>query len=276
MSADALVILGGGFTGLAAARQAMTVGRRVTATVRTEAAAEALRGTGVEAWVGASLTADAVERLIGDGALVLATFPPDGVTDAAVAGATRRARAIAYVSSTGVYGERTGRIDEETPTDAREPKAAARLRAESVWRDAGATALRAAGIYGPGRGLHRRLIEGSYRLPGDGSRVVSRVHVEDLAAMALGCLGKGLRGEVFVAADDAPVPQVEVVRGLCGWLGLPMPAAVALDAAPETLRHDRAVANAQVKRALGMALAYPSWREGFAQCLAAEGVARVD
>lgn len=273
MSDEPLVILGCGFTGLAAARTALAAGRTVRATVRSEAGGAALRALGVEAWVGERLTAAVVDELIGDGAAVLVTFPPDGVSDEAVAGATRRARAVAYVSSTGVYGERVGIIDEETATDAREPKAAARLRAETAWRDAGATALRAAGIYGPGRGLHRRLLEGSYRVPGDGSRVVSRVHVTDLAAMALGCMERGLRGEVFVAADDAPVPQGEVVRGLCGWLGLAMPASVALSEAPETLRHDRAVVNARVKRALGMTLTYPSWREGFAQCLAAEGIA---
>ncbi len=273
MSHEPLVILGCGFTGLVAARQALAAGRRVKATVRSEGAATTLRELGIEAWVGERLTATVVEGLIGDGAVVLATFPPDGATDAAVAWAAKRARAVVYVSSTGVYGERTGRIDEETPTDAKEPHEAARLKAETTWRDAGATALRAAGIYGPGRGLHRRLLEGRYRLPGDGSRVVSRVHVVDLAAMALGCLEKGLRGEVFVAADDAPVPQGEVARGLCEWLGLPAPAAVALTEVHETLRHDRSMVNAKVKRALGMTLTYPTWREGFAQCLAAEGVA---
>jgi len=63
------------------------------------------------------------------------------------------------------------------------------------------------------------------------------------------------------------------VRGLCGWLGLSPPASVALTDAPETLRHDRAVINARVRAATGLTLRYPSWREGFAQCLTAEGVA---
>ncbi|MDB4932950.1 MAG: hypothetical protein JWM10_5434 [Myxococcaceae bacterium] len=273
MSLEPLVILGCGFTGTAAAVPAFAAGRPVAATARHESTAlRALRTMGLDLHVTPQLTAALVAPLV-DGADVLVTFPPDGATDEALAAVMGRARSVVYVSSTGVYGERVGRIDEETPTDARDPKAAARLRAETVWRDAGAVALRAAGIYGPGRGLHRRLIEGTYRVPGDGSRVVSRVHVDDLAAMALGCLEPGLRGQVFVAADDAPVPQGEVVRGLCGWLGLPWPAAVALTEAPETLRHDRAVINERVKRATGLRLRYPSWREGFAQCLTAEGVA---
>jgi nucleoside-diphosphate-sugar epimerase len=273
MSIEPLVILGCGFTGTAAAVPAFAGGRPVFATARTETTAlRALRTMGLGLTVAPRLTAAMVEPMV-DGADVLVTFPPDGETDEALAAVMGRARSVVYVSSTGVYGERVGRIDEETPTDAREPKAAARLRAETLWRDAGAVALRAAGIYGPGRGLHRRIIDGSFRLPGDGSRVVSRVHVDDLAAMALGCLERGPRGEVFVAADDAPVPQGEVVRGLCAWLGLPPPATVALSDAPETLRHDRAVINERVKRATGLRLRYPTWREGFAQCLSAEGVA---
>ncbi|MBK8695400.1 MAG: hypothetical protein IPN17_24780 [Deltaproteobacteria bacterium] len=271
MSIEPLAILGCGFTGTAAAVRALAAGRPVRATVRTEEAARTLRLIGAAVTVAQSLSEEIVAPLV-EGADVLVTFPPDRVTDQAIAGTLRGARSAVYVSSTGVYGERVGIIDEETPTDARDPKAALRLAAETTWREAGATALRAAGIYGPGRGLHRRLVEGSYRVPGDGGQVVSRVHVEDLAAMAMGCLEAGLRGGFFVAADDAPVPQAEVVRWLCAGLGLPPPPSVALTEAPPTLRHDRTMINARVKRALGLTLRYPSWREGFAQCLRAEGV----
>ena len=271
MSMEPLLILGCGFTGTAAASRALAAGRSVRATVRSPEAARTLRLIGADVTVAPALTPELVAPLA-EGAEVLVSFPPDGVSDEALAKAIGGARSVVYLSSTGVYGERVGIIDEETPTDAVEPKAAMRLAAETAWRRSGATALRAAGIYGPGRGLHRRLIEGSYRVPGDGDRVVSRLHVEDLAAMALGCLSAGLRGGVFVAADDAPVPQGEVVRWLCEGLGLPVPPSVAVGEAPPTLRHDRTVINARVKRALGLTLRYPTWREGFAQCLRAEGV----
>jgi nucleoside-diphosphate-sugar epimerase len=271
MSMEPLLILGCGFTGTAAAARALAAGRAVRATVRSPEAARTLRLIGADVTVARALTPELVAPLA-EGAEVLVTFPPDGVTDEALAKVMGRARSVVYVSSTGVYGERIGIIDEDTPTDAIEPKAAMRLAAETAWREAGATALRSAGIYGPGRGLHRRLIEGSYRVPGEGERVVSRLHVEDLAAMALGCLAARLRGGCFVAADDAPVPQGEVVRWLCEGLGLPMPPSVALSEAPPTMRHDRTVLNARVKRALGLTLRYPTWREGFAQCLRAEGV----
>ena len=106
--------------------------------------------------------------------------------------------------------------------------------------------------------------------PGDGSRVVSRVHVEDLARIALTALERGSPGEVFVVADDTPVPQIVAVRGLCAMLGVEVPASVPLEEAAETLRHDRAVDNRRVRERLGVTLRFPGWREGFAHCLAVE------
>ena len=76
--------------------------------------------------------------------------------------------------------------------------------------------LRAAGIYGPWRGLHRRVLEGRHALPDGGHRVVSRVHVDDLAALMDACLARGLRGATFVVADECPVPQREAVAWAAG------------------------------------------------------------
>jgi nucleoside-diphosphate-sugar epimerase len=153
-----------------------------------------------------------------------------------------------------------------------------RLAAEDEYLRLGAIVLRAAGIYGPGRGLHRRLASGEFRIPGAGSNVVSRIHVEDLAALALAALARGpgehgLGRRIFVAADDTPVPQIEVVRWLSTALRVPMPRAAPLEQVPSTLRHDRAADNRRIKQALGMALRYPSYREGFARCLEVEGAA---
>ncbi|WP_437591963.1 NAD-dependent epimerase/dehydratase family protein [Sorangium sp. So ce1000] len=272
-----LVILGCGFTGAVVASLRRASGGRVVATTRSSERAAELAQAGIEVSVLPALTAEAVDRLVTDGADVLVAFPPDGATDAAIAPSLRRARAIAYVSSTAVYGDATGRIDEATPTSADGPRAAARLAAEDVYRARGAVVLRAAGIYGPGRGLHQRLLRGDFRMAGEGDRqgrnVVSRIHVEDLARLALAALDRAAPGVAFVVADDAPVPQIEVVRWLCARLGLALPAGAPRDDLHETLRHDRAVDNAKIKRALGMRLLYPSYREGFEACLAVEAEA---
>lgn len=269
---SALVVLGCGFTGAVAARMALREGRAVIATTRDPAKAEALAREGIDARAVPELTEAVVRALVHDGAQVLATFPPDGATDARVAGALPDGCRSVYVSTTGVYGERRGVIDGDTPVDPSTEKAVMRLAAEASWRARGAVVLRAAGIYGPHRGLHRRVAAGTFRITEGGDNVVSRVHVDDLARLCLAALARGEPGAVFPVADDAPVPQREVVRWLVARLGVPMPPSVSLGEAVETLRHDRSVDSRPVKAALGVALLYPSWREGFAQCLEVEAL----
>ena len=265
-----LVVLGCGFTGTVAAGVRCAAGGRVIATTRSPARAAELARRGVEVHVTPALTRADVERVIPAGADVLVAFPPDGVTDAAIAPALERAQGIVYVSSTAVYGGATGRVDEATPVDAGEPRAAARLAAEAVYLRLGAVVLRAAGIYGPGRGLHRRLLRGEHRLVDGGRSVVSRIHVEDLARLALAALDRGLRAEIFTIADDEPVPQIEVVTWLCQRLHLELPPGAAPGDVHETLRHDRAVSSARIQQALGLQLLYPTYRAGFEACFADE------
>jgi nucleoside-diphosphate-sugar epimerase len=242
--------------------------------VRSESALASLLALGVDAHAHPMLDRSAVASLLeraGAEVDAVITFPPDGRTDADIAPALGAARRIAYVSSTGVYGEARGAIDESTPVDATVPRSRARLEAETVYRERGAIVLRAAGIYGPGRGLHRRILEGTFRMPADGGNVVSRIHVEDLSTFILAALERGTPGTTFVLADDTPVPQREAIAWLCQRLGRAEPASLPLGEVAETLRHDRSVDNAAAKRSLGVQVAFPSYREGFEACLLAEG-----
>jgi nucleoside-diphosphate-sugar epimerase len=265
-----LVVLGAGFLGTEAAHQALAAGWRVLGTTRSPDRAAALAALGVDARLVSRLDAPLIRSLVHQGTYVLVTFPPDLPTDDSVSSALGRARAIVYISSTGVYGDASGRIDEETPVDPREPRAKARLDAEGKYRAAGAIVLRAAAIYGPGRGLHVRLRRGEHKVSGGGRSVVSRIHVEDLARLALAALDCGPAGEIFAVADDAPVPQAEVIEWLCARLSVAPPAEVPLASLPETLRHDRAIDGRKIQRALGVSLRHPTYREGFAALLDAE------
>jgi nucleoside-diphosphate-sugar epimerase len=193
----ALVVLGCGFAGAALARRRLAAGGVVRATVRREAEAAALRALGVDAVALPTLDAASVRARVAPGDDVAVCFPPDGETDARVCDAAGAGRAVVYVSTTGVYGDRAGRIDEDTLVDLATPKARARAAAEDLWRAQGATVLRAAGIYGVGRGLHRRVLEGSYRVPEGGARVVSRIHVDDLATLMDACLARPLRAQII-------------------------------------------------------------------------------
>jgi nucleoside-diphosphate-sugar epimerase len=268
------LILGCGFTGTEVARQAIATGQRVVATTRQPDRREVLERLGIDPHVLPALTGDLVQKWVDRSVNVLVAFAPDGRTDAEIAPALAGARRVVYVSTTGVYGGRRGPIDESTPVDPAEPRARERLAAEQCYRDVGATIVRAAGIYGHGRGLHVRLQSGTFRIPGDGAGVVSRIHVADLARLIHGIFqraGDGGRGDVFVAADDTPVAQIEAIAWLCRQLGRPLPPHIPLDEAPVTLRHDRAVDNQRIKSWTGLSLLYSSYKEGFAACLSESG-----
>jgi nucleoside-diphosphate-sugar epimerase len=269
-----IVILGCGFTGTRVARRAMAAGARVLATTRDGARIGSLRALGVEARAMGELSPGSLRELVSAGARVLVAFPPDGRTDAAIAPELGRAARIVYLSSTAVYGEARGRVDELTPVGPNDAAGQARLAAERAYLAEGAAIVRAAGIYGPWRGLHRRLLGGEFRVAGGGANVVSRIHVADLATIVLGLFEAAeplACGATYVAGDDAPVPQSEVIRWLCQRLHLPAPAPQPPSEAPASLRHDRAVDNGRIKSALSMKLEFPTYREGFEGCLAEEG-----
>lgn len=261
-SAPEVLILGCGYTGAAVARLAQARGLRVLGSARSSERALELEAAGIPAFVAPVLDAWIVERVTPDTHVVIA-FPPDGSTDARIAASLTRAAAITYVSSTGVYGDRSGRIDDSTPLpDPPNPRSARLLAGENAYRPLGATILRSPAIYGAERGLHRRILRGDHTIPGDGSQILSRIHVEDLAAFILAT--RGVRGETFVVGDLAPTPHIDVVRYVCAAYGVPMPPSAPLHELPDSLRANRAIDASRALSTLGVTLRYPTFREGMA------------
>ncbi len=266
-----LVIFGCGFTGTAVAKLWLAAGGHVVGTTRSVERAELLGRMGVDVRVASRLDAEIGLSLITETSRVLVTFPPDTATDQAILPLLSRARSAVYVSSTGVYGNASGRIDESTPVDLTESRSSSRIAAERLALAAGATVFRAAAIYGPGRGLHLRLARGEHRIADGGRAVVSRIHVDDLARFCVAALDHGPKGDVFVVADDAPVPQAEVITWLCGRLGVALPVEIPREQLPATLQNDRRIDASKIRRVLGVTLKYPTYREGFAHCFEMEG-----
>ncbi len=267
-----LFLLGVGTVALAAIARVreVTPDREIIGTTRRPARVAELAALGLTPLLLPVLPGDAAPHAIGArvrGADVLVSFPPDGNTDAILAPACTEAAAIAYVSSTAVYGDRRGVIDAASAVDPTTPRAAARRDAERAWQAVGAAVVRAPGIYGDDVGLFTRLVRGAYRIPGDGSGVISRIHAEDLAALVLAALAREHRGVAFVVGDRAPAPHAEVVTWLCAQANLPLPPSIPLAEAPETLRGSRAVDGSDALKRLGVTLRYPTYREGFARAI---------
>jgi nucleoside-diphosphate-sugar epimerase len=205
------------------------------------------------------------------GAIVVSTAPPGGDPAGeirALLALARGAARLVYVSSTGVYGPGGGAwVDETWPVAPITESGRARAAAEAALAGAAVpwVALRAAGIYGPGRGLVDRIRAGTCRVIGDGTSHVSRIHVVDLVAAIVAAAGSSVTGAINVADDD-PAPIGEVADAVAARLGLPPPPRVPAAAVPAEvagmLTADRRIANRRLREELGVALRYPSWRDG--------------
>lgn len=259
MSAE-VVVFGAGFAGSAVCTAARARGLSVLGVVRSAESAALLRARGVEATTeDASVVARAQ---VGATTHALVTFPATAPAELALAPLLAKARAVSYLSTTGVYEDVEGVVDDTTPLPAQtSPKYAAVLAAERAFRDVGAAVLRAPGIYGEARGIHMRLQRGDFKLSGDGSRYSSRIHVADLAELLLA--SAATPRETFVVGDLEPCRQIDMVTWLCHRLALPLPPSAPLEAVHETLRRNRRVDGGRALQRLGVTLRYPSYREIF-------------
>ncbi len=173
-----------------------------------------------------------------------------------------KARRVVYISTTGVYGD-AREVNESTPVSGRTPRETLRLQAEKAVAEGPWTSciLRPAAIYGPGRGAHVSIREGKWKIGGDGSNFVSRIHVDDLATHALAAMSGDLTG-AWPVADEEPCTTLEISRFCCDLLGLPIPESVASGTLDETRRGDRRVDGSAIRSRLGISLEYPSYRTG--------------
>jgi nucleoside-diphosphate-sugar epimerase len=281
------VIVGCGYTGAYLARALLGRGVEITVTRRDRAAATELaeslaasagggstRGRPRPAPVVRAAAAELADPaslvgLVAPGAIVCCLAPPGpdpGGELRRLLDAARGAARFVYVSSTSVYAPGGGAwVDESWPVAPATEAGRARALAEAALAEAPVPwiALRAAGIHGPGRKLVDRIRGGTYRVIGDGTGHVSRIHVVDLVSAIVAAGASAARGFVN-AADDDPAPIGEVADTLAAQLGLPPPPRVpAASVSPELagmLTADRRIANRRLKEELGVKLRYPSWR----------------
>ena len=255
-----VVVFGAGFTGAAVCEAARLSGLSALGVVQSRESAERLGARGVEA------TTDDVVRVakerVGAQTHAIVTFPALAPVAHELGPLLAGARAVSYLSTTGVYEDLEGVIDDTTTLPSQpSPKYAAVLDAEQQFRAVGAAVLRSPGIYGAERGIHVRLLRGDFKLSGDGSRYGSRIHVADLAQLLLA--SATTPGETFVVGDLEPCPQRELVTWLCERLALPFPASAPLESVHETLRRNRRVDASRALARLGVTLRFPSYHAAF-------------
>lgn len=269
MSASVL-ILGCGYTGRRVAALLADEGRRVVGTSRDPQKLADLQGVGALGFD--ALTDDAGELPSAD---VLVYSIPTLRTGGAPKETTldepaprlverlqgRYGRAI-YLSTTGVYGAQEN-VDETTPIAPATERQRLRAAAEQAFEQADwpALILRPAAIYGPGRGVQVALPKGQYKLVGDGGNFVSRIHVDDLAAVTAAAVDSDLTG-AYPVADADPSTSRDIAYFVADLIGCPPPESVALKDVSETRRSNRRADGSYVFSRLGVQLKYPSFRQG--------------
>jgi hypothetical protein len=199
---------------------------------------------------------------------ILSSIPPmadgDPVPDIYGGDLRQTSAKLAYLSSTGVYGDTAGAwVDESAPIKGRR---ANRNEADGEWLELGARVYRLPGIYGPGRSALDRVLEGKAHLIDLPDQIFSRVHVEDIAAAVMA--GWDAPAGAYNVADDLPCSQNRVIELACDLMGLPRPPLQKLEEAklsPMALAfyaENRRVANGKAKRVLGWQPQYPTYVEG--------------
>ena len=267
-----LVLLGCGYTLQRVARSALAEGRGVILTTRDPARLESLARAGAQVHaldLDEPASVQALTRAVPQGSVAIHSVPVMR-TDGGLADPTPRLlqdlaprlERLVYLSSTGVYG-RTPVVDETTPAAPVTQLQQLRVAAESCVEASVASScvLRPAAIYGPGRGVHVMLLAGRYRLVGEGKNVVSRIHVDALAALVHAAVDHEVTG-AWPVADEEPATAAEVAAFVCDRLGLPRPPSVAPEDVHETMRFTRRVDGRAICGRLGVTLRYPGYREG--------------
>jgi nucleoside-diphosphate-sugar epimerase len=180
--------------------------------------------------------------------------------------ASHAVRHVFFTSSTAVYAQSDGTwVDEQSMTEPRHFSGRRTLEAERSLHASSmpGTALRCAGIYGPGR---TRLIDAVRQGTAPMTeRFTNRIHRDDIAGAILHLMKTGNAPPRLILSDDEPAPQRDVTTFIAGRLRVPLPPPTGAD--PSARGGDKRCHNAMLK-ATGYRLLYPTYREGYAAMLA--------
>ena len=294
-----LIIGASGAIGTHLTRQLTEQGQEVTGTCRSAAKEGRIRAAGATSLVldvlDAAATTSAVAQVRPDAVIYQATalagrrfgrsldktFAPtnrlrthgtDNVIAAARSAGVRKLVAQSFAPYRYASPELVA--SEEDPVLAEPPASAAQTFAAMAHLDravtaAGGIALRYGGFYGEPDQMTTAVAKRQYPLVGDGSGMMSFIHLHDAAAatvLALDADGPA----IYNVTDDEPAPMREWLPVLAAALGARPPRRVPewigrliMGSGLDMLIQARGAANAKAKKELGWTPRYATWREGF-------------
>ena len=277
-----LLCIGLGYTARVFAARVASDGWRVIGTARTADGAASIAALGYEAIVfNGTAPSEELRTALASSTHLLVSAPPDASGDPLLrrhaADLPRTLSWIGYLSTVGVYGDHGGAwIDETTAPKPVSTRSRWRLAAEQSWLDLAQSSglrveiFRLAGIYGPGRGPLESVRKGKARAIVKPGQVFNRIHVEDIANVLAAAIARPTAHNIYNVSDDEPAPPQDVLAHAATLLRLPPPPFIDFATADLTpmarsfYSECKRVSNARVKAALGLALDYPTYRDGLA------------
>ena len=250
----------------------------ISGTVRTAEKQQALRSSRCAPLLFGPDHADPeIANHIAEADALLVSVPPGPSGDPVLAAfgaqiAASGLQRIVYLSTIGVYADHGGDWIDENAAMSGDGRRRLRIDAEAAWLALPGnrvTSLRLAGIYGPGRNALRNLQAGTARRIVKPGQVFNRIHVEDIAR-AIDAAFASERAGIWNVCDDEPGPPQDVIAHAATLMGVAPPAEIAFDEAEMSpmarsfYATNNRVSNAALKRDLGVALAYPTYRDGLA------------
>ena len=279
-NAPHLLCFGCGYVAETLATRLLREGWRVSGTTRDAERAQALEARGIRPLIFDG-EAPLPEDALADVTHVLHSVPPREEGDPVL---RQHGEALAalpglawfgYLSTTGVYGDHGGAwVTEDSALQATSPRSRRRVEAEAAWRallerhGLPLHVFRLAGIYGPGRNQLAALRQGRARRIAKPGYVFGRIHVEDICRALEASIAAPQPGAVYNLADDLPEEPEAVVAYAADLLGIAPPPLVPFEDAELTPMAKsfyldcRRVSNKRLREELGVALAYPTYKEG--------------
>jgi 2-alkyl-3-oxoalkanoate reductase len=164
-----------------------------------------------------------------------------------------------------LYGD-TGQtvVDESAPLQATPRIQSAAHMEQMVWESALDWCILRGGLfYGASAGLddewRQAARQGDLLLPGDGSDLISLIHVVDMARAVVVAAEDAPPGSVYNVVDDEPASYAELFAYVAAQLGVAAP-----QPGGPRMRSSFGCSNARIKQELAWQPAYPSYRSGLA------------
>jgi nucleoside-diphosphate-sugar epimerase len=183
---------------------------------------------------------------------------------------------LGYLSTTGVYGDRSGAwVNETTTVKLDNIRSKLRFQSECEWLNFGSQIsvstqiFRLASIYGQNRNALKRLEQETLEPIYKSDQLFSRVHVDDIANILVTSMNLfGASNEIYNICDDLPSSTYEVMEYAAKLLKITIASSTGYNKIQLSKRmqefysSNKKVKNDKVKKLLGVTLRYPTYKEG--------------